>query len=156
MYGNRFQIPGFKASSAGTRAMIAHPIHQHAASVLKSLGGDPSGFAARQLTQRITADADLILAMTTGHRDNVLELAPHRLNRTFTLSEASRLVSQCHAQTVAELVALRPQLALDQRPDIPDPIGQSAEVFAAVGSQIADLLAPVLEFCRRSSTSAVD
>lgn len=33
-------------------------------------------------------------------------------------------------------------------PDIPDPIGQSPDVFAAVGQQIADLLPPVLELCR--------
>jgi hypothetical protein len=29
--------------------------------------------------------------------------------------------------------------------DIPDPIDQIAEVFATVGSQIADLLPPILE-----------
>jgi low molecular weight protein-tyrosine phosphatase len=136
--------------------VTAHPIHHEAAVVLGKLGGDASDFAARQLTPRIASEADLVIAMTMAHRDRVLELAPHLLNRTFTLSEASRLVSECQAQTVADLASFRSQLAAHERPDIRDPIGQSAEVFAAVGSEIADLLAPVLELCRRSSTATVD
>jgi protein-tyrosine phosphatase len=94
--------------------------------------------------------------MTRAHRDTVLEVAPHKLHRTFTLSEAARLASEYEAQTVADLAALRPQLAAHERSDIPDPIGQSAEVFAAIGAQIADLLPPILELCRRSSTHAAD
>ena len=128
--------------------MIAHPIQRDAALVLEKLGGEASNFAARQLTSRIASDADLILTMTRAHRDAVLQLAPHRLHRTFTLSEAARLASEYNAQTVADLEALRPQLAAHELPDIPDPIGQSAEFFAMVGSQIADLLPPILELCR--------
>jgi len=45
---------------------------------------------------------------------------------------------------------LRPRLGTTDRPDIPDPIGQSPEVFAAVGTQIADLLPPIMELCRRT------
>ena len=129
--------------------MIAHPIHPDAALVLEKLGGDVSNFAARQLTSRIASDADLVLTMTRAHRDAVLELAPHKLHRTFTLSEAARLVSECDARNVADLAALRSHLAVHEVLDIPDPIGQSAEVFSTVGSQIADLLPPILELCRR-------
>ncbi len=137
--------------------MIGHPIHDDAALVLEKLGGDVSNFAARQLTSRIASDADLVLTMTRAHRDAVLELAPRHLNRTFTLSEASRLASECNARTVADLAALRPHLApAHVLSDIPDPIGHSAEIFALVGSQIADLLPPVLELCRRSSARASD
>ena len=150
-YGARLEIPNFKASSAGVRAVIAHPMHSEAAAVVEKLGGDASYFSARQLTRRIASEADLILTMTRAHRDSVLELAPHRLHRTFTLSEAARLVSDCHAQTIAELGALRPQLALREHFDVPDPIGQSADYFAVVGSQIADLLPPILDLCQRSA-----
>ena len=128
--------------------MSAHPIHPDAALVLKKLGGDASNFAARQLTPRIASDADLVLTMTRAHRDKVLELAPHRLHRTFTLSEAARLASVHNARNVADLAALRPQLAAHKLTDIADPIGQGAEHFAMVGSQIADLLPPILELCR--------
>jgi protein-tyrosine phosphatase len=155
-YGARLQIPDLVISSAGTRAVIAHPIHDDAALVLVGLGGEASGFAARQLTPKVASKADLILTMTRAHRDVVLELAPQRLNRTFTLREASRLASDHNARSVAELAALRPQLSSHDRADIPDPIGQSAEVFALVGSQIADLLPPILELCRRSSARQAD
>ena len=37
-------ITGFRASSAGTRAVIAHPVHPEAARVLADLGGDPADF----------------------------------------------------------------------------------------------------------------
>jgi protein-tyrosine phosphatase len=128
--------------------VIAHPIHQDAALVLEKLGGEVSNFAARQLNPRIASDADLVLTMTRAHRDAVLELAPRQLHRTFTLSEAARLATECNARNVADLAALRPHLAAHELTDIVDPIGQGAEHFAMVGSQIADLLPPILELCR--------
>lgn len=155
-YSAQFQIPDFRASSAGTRAIIAHPIHHDAAVVLEKLGGEVSNFAARQLTSRIASDADLVLTMTRAHRDTVLELAPRQLHRTFTLSEAARLASECNARTVTDLAAPRSQLAAHELSDIPDPIGQSAEFFSMVGSQIADFLPPILELCRRSSAPTTD
>ena len=136
------------ASSAGTRAVIGHAIHPEAAPVLERLGGDPSNFAARQLTAKIASAADLILTMTRAHRDAVLELAPHRLHRTFTLAEASRLISEHSAQTIADLAARRSLLTADDALDIPDPIGQSPAVFAAIGAQIAELLPPILGVCQ--------
>jgi protein-tyrosine phosphatase len=148
------QIPDLFASSAGTRAVIAHPIHEAAALVLERLGGDASNFAARQLTRRIASDADLVLTMTRAHRDAVLELAPHRLHRTFTLGEAARLAAEYEARSVADLARLRPKLTGQNAFDIPDPIGRDAQVFADVGFQIAGLLPPVLELCRNTPLSS--
>ena len=128
--------------------MIGHPIHPEAAPVLERLGGYPSNFAARQLTAKIASAADLILTMTRAHRDAVLELAPHRLHRTFTLAEASRLISEHGARTVPDLAARRSLLIADETLDIPDPIGQSPEVFAEIGSHIAHLLPPIFEVCQ--------
>lgn len=152
----RLQIPNFRASSAGTRAIIGHPIHAESALVLEKLGGDTSDFAARQLTPKLASRADLVLTMTSAHRDGVLEIAPNKLHMTFTLSEAARLVSECDAQTVPDLAVLRPQLARHESPDIVDPIGQDPQVFAMVGTQIADLLAPILELCARSFAASED
>lgn len=147
-YSDRLQIPDFAASSAGTRAVISHPMHHEAARVLKQLGGEATDFTARQLTPRIASDAELVLTMTKAHRDAVLEVSPQKLHRTFTLIEAARLASEWNARTVADLAALRPQLAVHELTDIPDPIGQGAEIFAAVGAQIADLLPSILTLCR--------
>jgi len=132
--------------------VIGHPIHRDAAVVLEKLGGDASGFAARQLKPKIASSADLIIAMTSVHRDIVLEAAPRQLSRTFTLTEAATLASMDGAETLADLAALRPLLTANEMADISDPIGQSPEAFAAIGSQIANLLPPILEVCRRSIT----
>ena len=140
----------FTASSAGTRAVIGHPIHRDAAIVLERLGGDASDFAARQLKPKIASAADLIITMTGAHRDIVLETTPRQLRRTFTLNEAARLASLDGVETLADFAALRPHLTANDMADIPDPIGQSPEVFETIGAQIAELLPPILEVCRRS------
>ena len=138
---------GVTASSAGTRAVIGHPVHPEAARVLRHLGGDPSGFAARQLTAKIAGAADLVVTMTRAHRDAVLELAPRQLRRTFTLTEAAELITRFSPSGVADLAGLRPHLSADQVLDVPDPIGQSPEVFDRVGAQIDALVAPIVAFC---------
>ncbi|MEZ0342871.1 low molecular weight phosphatase family protein [Mycobacterium sp. pV006] len=141
-------IPDLHFSSAGTQAVIGHRIHDQAALVLRSLGGDPEDFYARQLTQKMAMAADLILTMTRGHRDAVLEVAPQMMRRTFLLTEASRLVTELGAGSLGDLSELRPYLDGDDLADVPDPIGREADVFLAVGEQIATLLPPVLELCR--------
>lgn len=141
-------IDGFEASSAGTRAVIGHPVHPDAERVLLVLGGSPENFAARHLTGNIATRADLILTMTKSHRNAVLEVAPQRLHRTFTLLEAARLVTEQNARTLADLANLRPHLDANNAVDIADPIGQSPEVFFAIGNQIAAALPPILELCR--------
>lgn len=130
--------------------MIGHAVHHEAALVLEKLGGDASDFAARQLTPKIASSADLIITMTSVHRDIVLETAPRQLQRTFTLTEAARLASMDGAVTLENLAALRPQLGASGMADVPDPIGLSPAVFATVGEQIAELLPPILEICQRS------
>ena len=152
----RLGIADFTASSAGTHAAIGHSVHPDAAAVLTELGGDPAGFAARQLTPRIATDADLILTMTRAHRDAVLEIAPSKLRRTFTLSEASRLISEKNARAIADLATLRAHLDHSELIDIPDPIGRGAEVFAEVGAQIAALMPPILELFQASYGAAND
>lgn len=151
--GEKLQIPNFVASSAGTRAVIGHAIHYEAGLVLASLGGDGSDFAARQLTPKIAAAADLILTMSRSHRDRVLELAPRRLRRTFTLSEAARLASDRAVNSLEDLAERRPLLLTNESPDVLDPIGHGREVFESIGSQIADLLVPVMELCSRDARS---
>lgn len=149
-YGDRFQVPNFTTSSAGTHAVIGHAMHPDAALVLERLGGDASNFGGRQLTPKIASSADLVLTMTKAHRDAVLELAPHKLRKTFTLSEAANLASGFDAENIADLADLRPQLPSAQVQDIPDPIGQDVETFEKVGYLIAELLPPILRLCRWS------
>ncbi|MCX2715900.1 low molecular weight phosphatase family protein [Mycolicibacterium sp. J2] len=142
------RIHNFAASSAGTRAVIGHAMHPEAAQVLRNLGGDPSGFAARQLTPAIAGGADLVLTMTRAHLDTVLEYAPRQFRKTFTLSEAALMATQNAPCSVADLAALRAGRA-EPAADVPDPIGQNPQMYAEVGSQIARLLPPIIGMCER-------
>lgn len=144
-------IPDFTAASAGIHAVIGYPIHQLAADVLTRLGGDPTGFAARQLTPPIALDADLVLTMTSVQRTAVLELAPRQFRKTFTLGEAALLASTYGARSIADLAALRLRLPEHDPVQVADPIGLDIETFEAVGHQIAKLLPPVLTLCRHAS-----
>lgn len=150
LYASRSQIIGFGASSAGTRAMVSHPMHAEAARALSDLGGYPGQFTAQHLTTRVAVRADLILTMTKAHRDQVLELVPSKFARTFTLSEAAFLASANQEASVTSMASLRATLRSDELYDIPDPMGQSREVFTAVASQIAALMPPIIELCSRT------
>ena len=154
-YAAQHGISSLTTSSAGTRAVIGHPIHRHAAAVIEQLGGDASEFAARQLTSKIASAADLIITMEGAHRDIVLEAAPRQLQRTFNLTEVAQLAIMDGAKSLADLGRLRSRLGANETSDVLDPIGQSPQVFATVGSQIADLLPPILELCRRSTSVAL-
>lgn len=147
-YASRDGIRGLTTSSAGTHAINGHPIHREASVVLKQLGGDSSGFKSRQLTYKSVLRADLIVGMSRAHRDAVLELAPDRIHRTFTLKEVACLVQDFGAERVADLRIWRSELSMHAGIDIVDPIGQPSNVFAAVGAQIAELLPPLLSLCR--------
>lgn len=131
--------------------MVGSPIHPEAAQVIEKFGGDLSSFAAQQYSPAVASHADLVLTMTRAQREVVLETAPRQLHKTFTLPEAARLVAEFNAQSVADLAALRPNLAFGDLADIADPIGRGREIFAMVGTRIAELLPPILELCRRSS-----
>ncbi len=107
---------GLNASNAGTRAVIGYGMEPTAAEVLRSMGGDPEEFRARQLSPAIVGDADLILTMTTRHRDRVLSESPQAMRRTFTLLEAGRLLTvPVGAHTVAFALAVENFHALKQR-----------------------------------------
>ena len=71
LFAERPQVPGFTASSAGTRALVGHPIHPESVRVIERLGGDASNFSARRLTTKIASGADLILTMTRGQNRKV-------------------------------------------------------------------------------------
>ncbi|SNT30812.1 arsenate reductase/protein-tyrosine-phosphatase family protein [Rhodococcoides kyotonense] len=131
------------ASSAGTHGLTGRAMDETAALVLRQLGGEPDGFAARRISTRIADDADLILTMTTRHRDEVLTIAPRKMRRTFTLLEAAGLVEQSGAQSLDELAAARARHSVDAF-DIADPYTKSHDVYENVGQQIADALPGII------------
>lgn len=115
-----------------------------AALVLQQLGGDPEGFVARRLDTRIAQDSDMVITMSERQRSSVVKVAPRMMRVVFTLREAARIQQISGASTVAELAAARTQLSAPGPEDIVDPIGRDEETFVTVGSEIADLLLPLL------------
>ena len=83
----------------------------YAAIALREVGGDPDGFLSRRLTGGITGDADLVLTMTRLQRDQVLQINPPALRKTFTIVEAARLAHVDEVTTVAGMGAARPYLS---------------------------------------------
>lgn len=83
---------GFQVASAGTRALVGEPMQPISADIVRTFGGNPDGFAARQLTPKVLRGVDLVLTMTSGHRGEVLQLDASLLKRTFTIREFARML----------------------------------------------------------------
>jgi len=151
-------------ASAGTGALVGHPVHAPMARLLTQGGYDVDGFAARQLTPDLVAGADLILTATPAHRSWVVDRVPAAVRRTLALAELARLVSTIDPAVLAQLPAaddagrLRAlvDLAVRERPrhagrrhddDIADPYRRDdaayrasyAHVSAAVGTIVGAL-----------------
>jgi protein-tyrosine-phosphatase len=148
-----------RLASAGTQAVVGSAMHPDSALVLRGYGGDPDGFVARQLEDGMVMDSDLVLAMTRGHRRDVLTLAPRALARTFTLHEAADLVrllgddvelageplpdrARALVKEMATARSRREGGGADD--DIPDPIGKPLEAHEAAGEAVVQALLPVL------------
>jgi protein-tyrosine phosphatase len=90
---------GFDVASAGTRAMVGDPMQPISADIVRTFGGSPDHFAARQLTPRTLRGVDLVLTMTSGHRGEVLQLDASLLKRTFTIREFARMLDVLDQRT---------------------------------------------------------
>lgn len=91
--------PGsFHVASAGTQAMIGNPVDPGSAGILGRRVIDPSGFAARQITERMLDDIDIVLPLEVAHRKIVLSYSPRHLKRAFTLKEFARLLDSADAR----------------------------------------------------------
>jgi protein-tyrosine phosphatase len=85
--------PTVSVSSAGTHALVGHPISDPMAALLLDGGYDPHSFEARRLSEQMLKEADLVLTMTRAQRGLVVELWPAAVRRTFTLREFARLLN---------------------------------------------------------------
>lgn len=132
-----------QVSSAGTRAVVGHPIEATMLELLVADAVPDEPFAARQLTPAMVAEADLILGLTRDHRADAVRLVPSAVRRTFTLLEFARIVATPEARISAagatgtdrlrELIAVAGPLrggGPHGRPDdVPDPYGRDRQAF---------------------------
>lgn len=135
---------GFHVSSAGTRALAGEPMQPISADIVRTFGGDPEGFAARQLTPRILRGVDLVLTMTSGHRGEVLQLDASLLKRTFTIREFARMLDVLAQRTAAgdggQPAAVVPSpgsLPVSSRSDDDTPLAANAALWRALPARAA-------------------
>ena len=138
--------------SAGTRPPIGAPIGDIAGLMAASLGGDPRHHRARRLTDELVADADLVLAASHTHRDDLLSRVPSAMRRTFTFREAGRtaelLGPRAAARTVADLRHAVADLAANRVPppssgedDVIDPQGLPRTAYLQMAREEVPALA---------------
>ena len=100
--------------SAGTRAPVGEPMGGMTRRVAIALGAVDRAHRARALTEPLIADADLVLAASRAHRDQIIRRLPRAMRRTFTIREAGRiseLLPRGRPATTDDLVALVRRMA---------------------------------------------
>lgn len=146
---------GVHVESAGVGAVVGAPVAPLMADLLDGVGVGHQGFAARQVTERMVRDADLVLPLTRRHRAALVELSPAAVRRTFTVRELARLATAVGADALPpgspaeRLGALLPlaaaqrglQRARPEDDDVVDPWGYDERTYA----RSFDQLAPAVE-----------
>jgi protein-tyrosine phosphatase len=157
--------PAIEVGSAGTGALVGHPMTDEMAALVAGQGVDPRGFAARQLAPGMVTAADLVLTLTRRHRSAVVELVPAAVRRTFTLRELARLAADvdpatlpgANATTADRLRALVPLAAAQRgrsahRPaddDVVDPYRGDAALYRTSFGQLLPAVETIVATVRR-------
>jgi protein-tyrosine phosphatase len=148
------QLP-VRVMSAGTHADAGMPMHPLARQALGTLGIEPGRFVSKPLDQNLVDRSDLILTMTDAQRSWVAAAFPGAVNRTYLLSQFSRLVA-----AVPETDTIPPSLwgssllrravsgrglvqPLREGRDIEDPIGKPLRQFVNCARTIEQRLEPL-------------
>lgn len=162
--------PGdFEVVSAGTQALIGNAVEPGSASILDTKGIAHDTFAARQISERMLDDVDIVLPLEVAHRKIVLSYSPRHLKRAYTVKEFARLLDSADerepwTQRLAGLTtteerwaALPSHLArergLSRAPegadDIDDPYRQPQEVFDRMAAEVDAAVERIVAFERQ-------
>jgi protein-tyrosine phosphatase len=153
-----------RVHSAGTHALVGHAMTDPAQQLARDRGVDPAiaeAHRARLLTEALLDDADLVLTMTSEHRDYALQLLPRRLHRVFPVREFARLaegLDDAQVRAVADRAGDRPRDRLvavveavanrrggsaPKDEDVIDPYRRSTAVYEESAAQLAPALVEV-------------
>jgi protein-tyrosine phosphatase len=143
------RYPGapIQLSSAGSHALEGNLAASRSMLAASSRGASLERHFARELTRRRVRAADLILCMAAEHRPFVLSHDRAAASKTFLLASFARVASQWDwlATSPADLVTLAAEHAREQPgDDIDDPLGQSAQAYAACAERLDSLVTPVI------------
>lgn len=102
---------GYNIVSAGTLGIVGLPASVEAVEVCAARGVDLSGHRSGALSKDLIEQSDVIFALTSSHRREVISLCPEAAEKCFLLAAGK---------------------------DIPDPIGQSSQVYERCADMIED------------------
>lgn len=133
-------------TSAGTIGWDGAPAVRESIEVAFERGIDIAGHQARRLVAGQVVDADLIVGMTTEHRDAAVALLPQAVDRSFSLKEVVRLLESVGPVTegqnlsdrIAAAAAARAAgfVGLPDDEDIVDPLNMPLATYRAVAWEI--------------------
>jgi protein-tyrosine phosphatase len=148
----------FRVESAGTWGHEGSPMEPYAEQVLRERGVPPIVFTARELGPEHLVAADVVLAATAEHREQIRVLDPYAAARTYTLAEFARYARMVdpavvtggdpvtRARSLVERVAMlrhhRP-LGPGAEDDLSDPFGAPLHVFRLCGDAVAAFVRPL-------------
>lgn len=113
----------FEVGTAGISTHTPSPASENAVTVMAEMGVDISDHESRQITKEHIADADLILTMTSGHRNVLVDLFPQYSDKIFSLCE----------------------YAYGTDDDVSDPYGGDVDVYRHCATQLKDAVSAVYD-----------
>ena len=166
-------VEHIEIDSAGTQAMIDHPMPEHSLEIAQdNKVVDSELHRGKQLLESHLDAADLILAMDRGHRRKVVELSPRATRKVFTVREFKRLIDVTTDEHLREEIATadgtpagklraaveaarlgRSDLLPLEDPaddDVVDPYGKEKAVYDASAQQLIPVVADVASYLRRA------
>lgn len=136
----------FTVRSCGTRAVAGRPMADGTRHILRSRGIRSDGFASRQLSAETLRTADLVLTAEVRHAEQVVDVSPGLLKKTFTVLELARIAAQNPIEAVDAREFIRRASALrfvaadaDRATlDLTDPVGHDPSAFVDLERQLGD------------------
>ncbi len=110
--------------SAGIYAMEGSPATRQAIDVMKNRNIDLTKHKSKLITNNMINSADLILTMTSSHKDALLKIKPDIYNKVFTLKEYANVNSNI---------------------DIMDPYGMPVAEYEKTAKEIKEAIVKTLE-----------
>ncbi|MFM8927733.1 MAG: hypothetical protein ACKOFA_06005 [Rhodoluna sp.] len=158
-------------TSAGVAAMTGDPMTKESQEAMVQRGYKPTAHKAKDLTQKLLTDADLVITMTLEHRSEIARLLPRAGKYSFSIDEFARLTSFLSTdpefseefqkkpretrdaylkRAIEQAILLRGMVPTGEDPkDVMDPYGESLEVYSEVAQQIDDMLKVIVEWFSR-------
>ncbi len=125
---------GIEVSSCGTWGVADQPATPHAVTTLGARGIDLETHRARALDAAEIAAADLVIAMTSVHVDEIAQMVPAALPKVRLAKELAELDVRPGAGLAALLVAPRP--AARRSLDVDDPMGLLPPSYERAATEI--------------------